>query len=167
MTQKTTSDDPVERVITYLREEMALDTQQIGELTARLAMSGTDAKQTGEWGNPVRRAAGALDLEHNVDHGEGRDLQLSLYHGADDGVPVIQVDTDGSNSHFRINVNDGTIWDQGSEDDRNFFPDPSDRQRYVKPFLAAAEAAEQARGRAQAELEALRTALEAARRVLR
>ena len=35
-------------------------------------------------------------------------LDVTFYHGAQDGVPVIQIDGGG---RFRINVNDAPIWD--------------------------------------------------------
>lgn len=32
-----------------------------------------------------------------------------------DGVPVVQIDVPDNTGHFRINVNDGAIWDQATD----------------------------------------------------
>jgi len=42
------------------------------------------------------------------------DITLTVYHGVSDGKPVFQIDTTDDNAEFRINVNDGTIWDSGA-----------------------------------------------------
>lgn len=46
----------------------------------------------------------------DVDADEG--IVLTFYHGREDGKPVIQID---GQADFRINVNDGPVWDQSTE----------------------------------------------------
>lgn len=65
------------------------------------------------------------------------ELEVVFFHGAEDGKPVIQID---GSMDFRINVNDGTIWDQNPETARQPFPDVEDQPR-LQHFKELAEAA--------------------------
>src|SRR4051812_14151731 len=50
------------------------------------------------------------------DNADGHPVKLDIYaFTGRDGVPVVQIDTDGEVDRFRINVNDGAIWDQDTE----------------------------------------------------
>lgn len=42
---------------------------------------------------------------------DGRTLIVTFYYGEHDGKPVVQIDGDAD---FRVNVNDGPIWDADS-----------------------------------------------------
>jgi hypothetical protein len=46
---------------------------------------------------------------------ENPNIEVTVYHGVKDGKPVLQIDTHGENVDFRINVNDGTVWDSGTD----------------------------------------------------
>jgi hypothetical protein len=46
---------------------------------------------------------------------ENANIEVTVYHGVKDGKPVLQIDTHGHNVDFRINVNDGTVWDSGTD----------------------------------------------------
>ena len=46
------------------------------------------------------------------DEEPGVTLSLQVWHGADDGVPVVQIDGTG---RFRVNVNDAPVWDADPE----------------------------------------------------
>lgn len=43
------------------------------------------------------------------------DITVTVHHGVEDGKPIIWIDTAGDNTDFRINVNDGAIWDSGTD----------------------------------------------------
>jgi hypothetical protein len=58
--------------------------------------------------------------ETGLDHYPAADdqnpnIEVTVYHGVKDGKPVLQIDTHGENVDFRINVNDGTVWDSGTD----------------------------------------------------
>lgn len=58
--------------------------------------------------------------EEGLDHYPAEDDQnpniaVTVYHGVKDGKPVLQIDTTGHNVDFRINVNDCTVYDSGTD----------------------------------------------------
>lgn len=44
-------------------------------------------------------------------------FQIDSYFGAEDNIPVVQIDTIGMNGRCRVNLNDGVIWDGDPEHD--------------------------------------------------
>lgn len=45
------------------------------------------------------------------------DFQIDTYFGAEDNIPVVQIDTIGMAGRCRVNLNDGVIWDGDPEED--------------------------------------------------
>ena len=68
--------------------------------------------------------AGVTDLYVDTENTRTMEgLRVTFYLGEKDGKPVVQIDGSGD---FRINVNDGAIWDQHTDAPRNYFPDIED-----------------------------------------
>jgi|GEM_PF-5167419 len=58
-----------------------------------------------------------------------RDEHVSVWNAAHDGVPVVQIDTDGGAGRVRICLNDALIWDGDPDTDERpgrFFDNPND-----------------------------------------
>ncbi len=92
------------------------------------------------------------------------ELEVVFFHGAEDGKPVIQID---GSMDFRINVNDGTIWDQSPEAARQPFPDVEDASNVEAFWQLCERAALLAEGGStDDELETLNEALELAQHLL-
>jgi hypothetical protein len=112
----------VDDILGFLRGE-DLTPEAQAELIERLRDGEADShKPAGQW--VVTALNGALysaeeapvhiDWVHGPNIPADSGLQITFYHGRDDGKPVIQID---GSADFRINVNDCPVWDQSTERD--------------------------------------------------
>lgn len=111
----------VDDILSFLRSE-CLSPDDQAELIDRLrAGEGEVHRPAGAW---VATSPGGVRLDaeagftvswiHGPDVDADDGLEIVLYHGREDGKPVIQID---GNADFRINVNDCPVWDQSTEQD--------------------------------------------------
>jgi hypothetical protein len=111
-----------ERVDAILQTLQAKLTQQeLDDLAQALTEAGAvEVRPAGDWCVIVdeRNLARGKDemskvqFEHWEDEKEEIDLTVTVFHGPDDGRPVIQIDGE---ARFRVNVNDAPIWDGDPE----------------------------------------------------
>lgn len=109
----------VDDILGFIRgEDLGPDAQ--AELIQRLRDGeGEEHTPAGVWTQYDNRGAMSLvdgpakvRWVHSTEGFTALGLEITFYHGRDDGKPVIQID---GSADFRINVNDCPVWDQSTE----------------------------------------------------
>lgn len=129
MTKADPIKDKIEQLVLQVDEVIEQIPQEDGTVealrelrTELIGMVNPEAKRWGIWEYEQIPAGGHIkDYMHKVSlpdvgriDSEDKELglEVTFYMGQMDGKPVIQIDGSGD---FRVNVNDGPIWDQSTE----------------------------------------------------